>query len=151
MLCFENYDLHPGQRWQEGNVRGANDGGRVVECEQLLVVPMTWLPPLQVTPPPPPPPPQQYVRDTSTPAPALGPAPAPVPGPVLGPVPGPVPAPTPAPTPAPAPAPAPAAPKTSASGLGVVSGSATGGRVLQKEEVSEDTLAFLKVSLHFVG
>jgi hypothetical protein len=49
-----------------------------------------------------------------------------------------------APAPAPAaPAAAPAAPP-SGSGLGVVGGSATGGKVLPKEEVSEDVKAFLK-------
>lgn len=54
--------------------------------------------------------------------------------------------PAPEPTPATAPAPTPApAPKPSTGALGVVDGGASGGKVLPKEEVSEDVRAFLKV------
>jgi len=43
-----------------------------------------------------------------------------------------------------APAPTPVAPKTESSGIGVVSGSATGGKKLEAETVSAETLDFLK-------
>ena len=61
-------------------------------------------------------------------------------------VPAPAPAPVPAPTPVavPAPTPVPPAAATPSGGVGVITGSASGGRILPKEEVSADLLNMLK-------
>ena len=49
-----------------------------------------------------------------------------------------------APAPPPAPVPAPAAPKSTEAALGSVKGVASGGKKLEKETVSAETLDFLK-------